>query len=196
MELAEKGTLDLEGRVVDDAGNPVAGMGVYLVATMRGSRWAHTDANGGFRFRNLPDGWASRKLEVVASPMPDEDPYLGASVGVERVPSPGLEIRVQRTTPVTFLVRGRGASPGAGDGAPIPLFNLRVLRETTTDEGTALRPFRSASLHDEAGTTTMDLPVGRIVIEVEGKGHRPLEVAVVVPSATEPFEVVLELPPE
>jgi len=190
LELAEKGSLDLEGRVVDDAGAGVEGMGVYLVATRNGSRWARTDATGTFRFRKLPDAWAARPIDLVASPIPDEQHHLGGKVTVARLPATGVEIRIQRTTPVTFLVRSQGTA------APIAFFNLTLKREVATEKGPEVRMFRSATFHEETGATTMDVPVGRLVIDVEGKGHRSLEVAVVVPPGDEATEVVLELPPE
>ena len=81
----------------------------------------------------------------------------------------------------------------AADGKAIALFNLEVRTERP---GEPPRQLRSMSCYEEDGDVTIHAPRGRLVISVEGKGHRPMEIAADVPDVDSPKELVIEMTPE
>ena len=188
LELARKGTLEIAGRVVDEDTKPVAGVRLFLTDGSRdGARWTTSDDAGKFRFARLPDAWAKRTVDVMVSPSPGTDRILGDSTKGVRLPEPALEFVVKRLTPLRVLVRD------AADGKPITLFNLDVKLERPGDTP---RQMRSMSCYEEDGEVTIPVPRGRILIGVEGKGHRAMEVAVDVPGTDAPYEILIEMAAE
>ena len=188
MELAAKGSLEVAGRVADEEGKPVAGIRLFLTdGTREGGRWATAGADGRYRFAKLPDAWAKKTVDVMITPNPDRDLVLGDSKRGVKLPEPALDFTVRRLVPLRIVV------VSAADGKPIAHFNLDVRLERPGEEP---RTYRSMSCYEEDGEISMSVPRTRLRIQVEGKGHRSMEVAADASAADANAEVRIEMTPE
>ncbi|ADV67821.1 carboxypeptidase-like regulatory domain-containing protein [Deinococcus maricopensis] len=129
VPLPDRSAARVSGRVLDEAGAPVAGLRVVL-----GARSAVTDARGVYTFEGVPAG-----TQVIAVDL--------AALGVERVAFPGLgtplvvqpgavatrDFLVMRAATITGVVR-------APDGTPV----RGLLLELTDETGSVTRTFSGA----------------------------------------------------
>ncbi len=188
LTFAEPGDLVLEGRVLDEQDVPVADVPVFLAASRAGSRWARTDTDGTFRFASLAAKHAKTPVKVMVSPHPERD--LVKSLGPPQevtVPSPGLTLRVQRSTRLHVLLRD------AESGDPLPLYAISTEMESVVDGVSVRRNFHSMSHYDEAGEATFVVPRGRFRLTVRAKDHRGVEVEVDIPDALTPKEIRIDM---
>lgn len=177
----------LEGRVLDEEGSPVAGVRMWMGGTRDLSRDAVTAGDGSFSFEGLPD-LGERTVSVSVMTSPDEPGFLPTTVHGVRVPTAGLEVRVERTARLRVTFRD------AATGEPLPLFAYEIRREKVVDGERRLVPFHTGSVHREEGFIETAVPRCRLVFFVEAPDRTPVHAEVVVPSSGEgPFEVVFEL---
>lgn len=124
--ISEKGTLRLEGQVVDEAQAPVAGA---VVAINSNPRWTTTsEADGSFAF----DGLRSREyvLEARAAPL-----YAGPVTAMLTDRSEPVILRARRGSELIVVVREQGtAKPIAG--ATVELRSTLRWTASTDDKGT------------------------------------------------------------
>jgi hypothetical protein len=177
---------ELEGKVVDTDGVPVAGVRVWVGGAADLSRDATTDAQGVFRFRRLPD-LGSRRVSVSVMVNPETAGVLPATVQNVPVPSPGLVLTVERSVMLRLVVRD------AETEAPLPLFNVSLERERIVDGQPRTVRFRSASAYEEDGTWEAPVPRDRIVLFVEAPDRQPVHGFVLVPAGEGVFEVLVEM---
>lgn len=188
LQLAESGDLALVGKVVDETGEPVAGVPVFLNAGRGGSRWAASGPDGVFRFDALPRKYAATPVRVMVSPNPDADRVL--PVGKPQattVPAADLVLHVRRTAPLRVRLRDRLT------GDPLPLFTLDVEYEQTSEAGPSWWRAQSMSRHEPTGEVVLFVPRGRVRLTVRAKDHRGVLVEADVPDAAEPSLLVLDL---
>lgn len=184
LDLAVSGTLEISGVVVDEDGVPVASIPLFLGDGSReGARWIDTDSEGRFRFTKLPASAGRRGCDVMVAPFPGRDFFLGDVRKGVVAPESALRLVARRLVAVTVRVRST-------DGAPIALFHLDVHAERP---GEKPRQIHALSAYDEGGMATIHVPRGRLVIAVDGKDHRPMEVSVDIPDTVPPKEIVLEM---
>lgn len=144
---------DIVGRVVDDAGRPIAGAAVTAAGT-HGWREATTDEDGTFRIRGLP----LRSVRLSAS----ATGYGRTSVGID---APEFhEIALVPTSTVTGHVIDRRS------GAPITNFELGAVSQSELDPAEiplgVLR--RQVTPSGEFTLTDVGAPQAFIVVRVEG----------------------------
>ena len=176
---------DLEGRVVDDAGKPVAG------ATVRTNRFRDVDrppvvtgADGTFRFRTVQD----EEYIVYAS----KDGWSGGPSTAVRAGKP-IEIVLRPAS----TVRGRVL---LADGkTPARAFTLRLWFEATED-GKPWKdqgwPFKTEELTDADGRFAIpDVEPGTIGVEAECGDLLAPRVSVVTKPGTDPADLSLVLRP-
>jgi len=190
LDLAEQGDLFLEGRVVDRAGAGVADAKVFMGASRHGSRWATTDESGLFRFENLPRKYARTTVDVMVSPHPERDMYVGSRAPGITIPQPGLVLTVDRLAPLTLTV------VDAETGEPVRPLVVETQWEYVQDGETRQRQVGGAWKYTEDGRVQLRAGQGRNVLTVRGEGHRAVEVEVIVEDLTLPLTVRIELQPD
>lgn len=182
LKRAVRGELSLSGRVVDTAGAPIADAPVYLFHEIfEASRWAQTGPDGKFEFEGLPRATRREGIGVMVSPYIDDRDFLEARNDDVR-PGDFVELVVERAVKVVVLLRD------AATGAPVPLFRGEVRAER---EGKAPAQLMSLSQYDESGRIELRAPIGRLVLSIEAKDYRGMEIAADVSDLAGPKELVL-----
>jgi len=118
--------LELQGRVLDEHGAPVAKVSLDFFSMDGKARWsqlARTDAEGRFSVPNCPPG---KKLSLLARGFDelrrnDIDPSLGP-----------IELRLRRPVPETVKIRGLIVDP---DGKPLPNAMVSARRPDSRSSG-------------------------------------------------------------
>lgn len=172
-QLADVGSLSVGGRVVDDAGNPVADVGMYLGGPRyTQSRHARTDADGRFLFTDLDDALARSEQGVSVSVMlhPEEGPALAPrSVRGVQVPTEDLEIVVQRQAVVHVeLLDGRTKEP-------LRIYMVGFEKRIERDGEVIWSAQGSHSAYEDDGRTTLRLSPGSWRARLRAKGYRGAE---------------------
>jgi protocatechuate 3,4-dioxygenase beta subunit len=186
LSYALTGTLTLDGRLIDDDGNPVPNVEIFLGTGMDDSRETMTDEDGNFHFEGLPQRMAESPVHVVSMPKWKVELYTQARVETT-VPHPGLELVCTKLTNMTVKVRDKE------NGDPLPLVNAAVRVVEVVDGSEQTRTIRSMSVHREDGNLSLRVPRGRIQMTVEAKDHRGIEIEVFVPNTDGPKEIELQL---
>jgi len=188
LDFAEKGDLVLEGRVIDERGEPVANVPIFVGASRLGSRWAKTDETGVFRFEEMSRKYEKTEVSVMVSAHPERDPFKAAGKPVKTtVPSPGLVLHVQRTARLHVLIRDEET------GEPLSLYNIETRVHATVDGEEQWRNYHSMSHYDEAGEAVFKVPTGRFRLTIRAKDHRGMEIEVDMPDALEDREILFEM---
>jgi protocatechuate 3,4-dioxygenase beta subunit len=162
LVFKEKGEMRLAGRVVDDAGDPVADATVYLSAGMGTVRAVKSDAEGTYVFDKLPDRLAHETCKVHVYAKGHFPKYL------PEVPMPAdpFELRVERAIPVVITV------VSAPTGEPIRQIRGKLELEKVVDGEVARITRRSWSVYREDGVLQdLECPAGKVFIELEAAGH-------------------------
>jgi len=162
LVLKEKGEMRLAGRVVDDAGNPVADATVYLSAGFGTVRAIKSDAEGRYVFDKLPDRLAHETCKVHVYAKGHFPKYL------PEVPMPAdpFELRVERAIPVVITV------VSAPTGEPIRQIRGKLELEKVVDGEVQRITRRSWSVYREDGVLRdLECPAGKVFIELEAAGH-------------------------
>jgi protocatechuate 3,4-dioxygenase beta subunit len=136
LDLAQPPALSVSGRVLDDAGAPLAGARVFLEGPDPEDRWLVVGAeDGGFSFGGIPEG--DYRLSVLAKgfaqPVPREVQVASSAVQ-------GLELRLRRGGTIVGNLAGVSAeelnglmivaeekAPGPGSGRAAPAARSRRL---------------------------------------------------------------------
>jgi len=158
----EKGEMRLAGRVVDDAGEPVADATVYLSAGFGTVRAIKSDAKGNYVFDKLPDRLAHETCKVHVYAKGHFPKYL------PEVPMPAdpFELRVERAIPVAITV------VDALTGEPIQQIRGKLELEKVVDGEVQRITRRSWSVYREDGVLQdLECPAGKVFIELEAAGH-------------------------
>jgi hypothetical protein len=185
LTLALRGTLEVAGRVTDDAGAPIPAMKMFLTdGSLPGIRYVATGRDGRYRFAKLPDAWSKRDLAVMPVPMGEGADFLQERREDVRAPDTTCDFVLRRTTPLRLVLRS------AADDAPLALFNLGAKLEIPGEEP---RQLLQSSSYDEQGEFTFPVARGRLVLTVEAKDHRGVEVAIEIPDVKGPKEAVIVL---
>lgn len=188
LDLAEKGSLVLEGRVLDEDDVPVEGAPVFFSAGLKGSRWARTDGAGVFRFEKLPDAYGRIPVDLMVSPHPDRDMFLplGRPVKVT-VPSPDLVLRVRRTTWLHVFLRD------AISGEPLPLHAIDAEVHEVADGTERWASYHSLSHYEPTGEARFSVPKGRFRLTIRAKDHAGVKIEVDVPDVGGAKEVIVAM---
>lgn len=187
--FASSGPLELTGTVRDEDGAPLAGAQVFLGGTYQGSRWEKTGKDGVFRFEQLPEAYATRGVRVMVMGTPEGAGWFPAYKDAVTVPSPGLELVVQRTALLHIRVRD------ADSGALLPQFNVDLKRDVLKDGKIERVGFRSGTYYEDDGEIAVPVPKGTIVMFVEAPGHEPVHASVEVSDTGSEMEAVIEMHP-
>ncbi len=185
LEYALVGALELRGRVLDDTGAPVPNANVFLGTGMDDSRDGRTDADGRFAFTHLPARMAEGPVGLHVYGDFQSSRY-GADHRELVLPVADLSIVIARHREVVLHVVG-------DDGAPVVQFNLQVDAVRMVDGQEVRETTEGASRWSDDGTATLQLPRGRSIVAIEGRGHVGVEVEIDVPAEDGPFEVVVTL---
>ncbi|MCK6460693.1 MAG: carboxypeptidase-like regulatory domain-containing protein, partial [Planctomycetes bacterium] len=186
LELKEQGELRLAGQVLDLAGTPVAGAAVYLNAPNGTVRSVKTDAQGRYAFDKLP----ARLSEGGSTITVWADGHFPKHVKDVPVPADPFEIRVDRA--VRLLVK---VVSGA-TGEPLQQIRGEARREIAEGGKVEYRMFRSWSVFKEDGILDdLDVPAGKVQLEIEAPGHAVTTVEVEIASGDEKKEIEVRLPP-
>ena len=187
LEPESRGPNRLEGRVVDDAGVPVAGVKVWMGGRRDLARDTVTGDDGGFAFEGLPE-LGDATVSVSVMPDPENGDVLPTTVQGVRIPTAGLELRVERTVRLRLRFSDRIT------GEPLPRFAYEVMREKVVDGERRMVPFRSGSPYREDGAVEMRVPRVELHFFVEAPDRDPVHAAVTIPTEGDgPFEVAFGL---
>jgi hypothetical protein len=162
LVFKEKGEMRLAGRVVDDAGDPVADATVYLSAGFGTVRAIQSDADGNYVFDKLPDRLAHETCKVHVYAKGCFPKYF------PEVPMPAdpFELRVERAIPVQINV------VSALTGEPIRQIRGKLELQKVVDGEVQRITRRSWSVYREDGVLRdLECPAGKVFIELEAAGH-------------------------
>ena len=171
----------VEGRVLDEAGNPIPSFVVFAEAHV-GTLERHLraegstfNAHGDFRLGGLSSGGYTITA-AAAGFAPQTRDVLLARGDTARAP----DFRLRRGADLDGLVRGAGGAPLAG---------ARVQVESAV-EGTGLPLTAEAQTDDQGAFRFEGLSPGRVVLTVAGAGYHPR--VIVTQTAGAPIDVTLQ----